>query len=82
MNEKGVCPACGQLVDCVSLVFAEECNIIVDDSLPHEAKRKLITRHPAVPGCAVSEVVSQQSGKVLETMCGGSLRPVVPILIQ
>lgn len=79
MNGKGICPVCEQLVDCGELRFAEDCNVVVDDSLP---RLKLTVRHPAVPGSPVTRVVSQQTGEVLETMCKGSHRPVKAVIVH
>lgn len=82
MNNRGICPVCEQLVDAKPLVFADDCNVITDDSLPDSERLLLTVRHPAVPGYGATAIVSEQTGEVLETMCKGSWRPVKKIVIQ
>lgn len=82
MSSKGICPACGQLVGCNQLAFADDCNVVADATRPKDEHRKLTVPHPATLGCSATQVVSQQTGAVLETMCSGSLRPVTATTVH
>ncbi len=72
--KKGICATCGEVVVCTELTFTKESGIVAskdDGSTPFV----LCVTHKAKEGCKTSGVVSETTGKVLETHCDGTLRP-------
>lgn len=82
MRVKGICPECGEIVDCGDVVCAENSDIVFE----HEPKERpigcLVLFHPRKVGHQAVYTISQQTSEVLAIHCGGSLRPpseIVPV---
>ena len=73
-REKVACPVCRKVVALSRLIFTKKSGI------KETAKEKknpfyLYAMHPPKKGCETMSVRSQQTGKILETHCAGSMRP-------
>lgn len=74
MRVKGICPACGETVDCVRLHIAHSARKYLQ-SPDAESASYLCAEHPAPPGGRTGNVVDTTTGNVLREFCDGTLRP-------